>query len=253
MTGLLPLVLASPAASEVAIDSGGRGCEDAQLQTTAPLADAVDVPLDLVPTLLFSDCGGTTAHGIVRLYVGEEQVYEARVESDAGDYGFATVPVELEAETDYVLSYSPADGSEDIVVGWTTGTLLATPLSTGPGFRTTPQWYWDRPESRTGVSVQPDSDDSPHGPTFVELRDAEGAIWGTMIKESGNRGHVYGESIGPRAQNVCLTLFQRDVDGTWVEGGTDCLDGKAGGCSTGAGMAGWLPSLLLLVGLRRRR
>ncbi|HJN74520.1 MAG TPA: hypothetical protein QGF58_11355 [Myxococcota bacterium] len=244
----MSLALADPAADT------GIGCSSDSLYATSPHNDSSDVPVDLLPTIFFSDCPGVGASGLVEVHVDDELVHTEVVAHDGeGDYSWVALGLELEAETSYVLVYTPEDGGQETQIGWTTGTRSASLLSRAPEHEEPVEWGWNRGTESGNVVVHADAAGSSEGPTFIEARDSEGELWGNAALAGSHNGTLYARAAGERPADVCLTLWQRDVEGSWLEGGTDCLDGKAGGCSTGGLAAGLLPAILGLIGLRRRR
>lgn len=245
---LIGLAFADPVADT------GVGCSSDQVYSTAPLTGATDVPLSLVPTVFFSDCVGSGADGIARVTVGEELVLEQRLETAEGDYAYVELDLVLEPDTEYALVYTPAEGGQEVQWSFATGsTVDHTPVERPPEHELPADWWWDRESDLSRFRLAADTAESVHAPTYVEARDDEGRVLSSYAKANGHNGTMYGQQEG-RAEDLCLTLFQRDVDGSWAEGDTDCLEGQAPkqGCST-VPWAGLAPALLGLLGLRRRR
>ncbi|MCP4807194.1 MAG: hypothetical protein GY884_17750 [Proteobacteria bacterium] len=226
----------------------GVGCDGDRLITVAPDLGATDVPLDLVPTAFFSDCEGSSVTHTASVDVdGASELVDSALDGGAdGEFSWASVPVELVADASYQLTLRGPDG-QDTVVAWETGSGSATLLSAGP--------VLDELEWQESVPwIQVTAETSAHGPTFLEARDNRGDVVATGVNEVG-RATLRGSEFAPVADPFCATLFQRDVDGSWIEGDTFCEDlpRSCGGCTSTGASPGWLALGLGALLLRRRR
>ena len=219
---------------------------------TWPEAGSRDVAVDTMPMAVAAWC---TADSVVaRLYAADELVFEERFEADAATYGVVEADVELEPETSYLWEITPSTG-EAFAVEFETGTRLLEPSEDPPVASIVgDSWSWRNSQGWVSVSILPGA--QPEGDLAVfELRDGDEVVERGLQWTTGDAGFVNLDFQGERPGEVCVTPSQRQPDGLWVEGEEVCQD-QVGGCSTGAGAAALLPSLLGLVGLlglRRRR
>ena len=241
-------MLVSLALAEVAFDSG-FACSQDILFDTNPYAGEGDVPVDVVPTLFFQDCGtGSPANGIVRLFEDEELLLEERIDGPAGEYSHVGVDVELSPDTNYLLSYTSPSGQESLV-DFRTGTRTAERLSAPPVFDEDFGWSYSVLDRQTHVYGEIVWQASTEGLTFLEVRDEDGRPVDMVLG--------YGEAasasfwLAGRGAPTCFSVHQRDVEGTWVDGDTHCFERSARSCSAG-GALGLLPALLGLLLVRRR-
>lgn len=236
------LVAAATAKSAAFFDSG---LCPASYQGAAPRNGSAGVPVDLVPTAFFELCGAPPV-GIARIWEGEEMVFEQRLEDESM---WHALEYELQPNTELRITWTPADDEEQYGT-FTVGERTHTPLERPPGLHSL-HWNWDRSGDRTTFAVDVDVVPSPHGYTALELRDGSGDTVAQGIAYDARDRTLRGELPG-RAQDPCLTLFQREVDGSWLEGDTECHEGRVSACST-APVGGLLAALMALCGMRRRR
>lgn len=223
-------------------DTGG--CFGDSLLFVAPSSQDRAVPPDLVPTLFLSDCSGTaTGHTAQLLRDGSSVLAATGVEGTDGVFSYAEIPVSLQPDSDYELVVTQQFG-EETAIGFSTGSEDHTPLTAGPTWVET---LWDDDGS---VRIQVEGTSSPHGVTFLEAREGD-AVRATGILD-GTRATMRPETSPAGEQ--CLTLFQRDVDGTWIQGGDFCHTNPGGcGCGSGRAPAGLAPLMLAGLLVRRRR
>ena len=229
-------------AAGFAPDTGGCGAD--RLVTFAPQGE--DIPVEVVLTAFFSDCGGASVeHQAIVVVDGDEELHSNLDGGEDGAFTWATVPYTPEAGQQIEVTLTHAS-TQDQVVSFTTSDAAFEPISTGPTFEQV-DWQTD-----ALPWIQVTAEESPYGPTFVEARKDSGAVAATGINEVG-RSTLRTQSWG--GGELCLTLFQRDADGSWLEGDSFCEEEppRCGGCSSGVGAGSALAAMAAALLLRRRR
>lgn len=229
-------------------------CTFDSVSATLPHNGETDVAVDVLPTLFLSDCGAPESSGVARISVGDERVFEERVESTGdGTVSFIEIPFEMDANTAYELWLTPSDGGEEIGLSWETGDRLAELDGGAPEVTVDPEWTWYRDSGVASFFLTFEAEPDPEGVSYVEAIGPDGAIWGTMLMTQEGPHTLSGDvAQSSRPSDVCLTLFHRLSDGSFLEGDTTCDDGRVG-CSTGALGAALVPGLFALMLVRRRR
>lgn len=258
---LVPLL--TPAFAIPAGPDGDAACELASLSSTQPAADAVDVPTDVLPLLVFRGSCGLDVPYRVRVTADGESVplHDVEVDFDAfqpvGE-GFLlelALP-ELQPSTRYEVVAASTFG-EPHAFAFTTG---AGPLGDIAGIPQAELTAASTSGDRDfGWSVEADLSFTPVGPggsVFVVRSDAaERAVVlqsGTGPFDARTSWFAYDDP----SSELCVTVVERTANGVWL-GPSDasCVesDTERTGCATLPTPGGVLLLGVTALALRRRR
>jgi len=260
---LTALLLAAPAFADVAAIAAP--CQPSEPAYSQPAAGAADVPVDAVPAVFFSvgQCG--TGEWTLSLATAADEAVVASITGTPTDGLLELDAGELVADTDYVLSVIPVDGSTSpSTIAFTTGVG-----ATEPGANTPQVTALDASWSDAGGPVRFDvtalygesaGADLNVRWSFGSQGEARETRYLSVVPgiEVNALGISVATFVAPPAQ-YCLTAAVREFDGSWTEGDDFCAgveDSSAVVCSTaggGASLAGVLVALGVAAGRRSKR
>lgn len=250
-------------------------CETVTVSATIPAAASVDVPVDVLPRVLFrGECEPPSAHDIslVRLVDGEEQ--EVAFETapwnfDAPSHMVSLDAGELEPDSDYLLRVMPVDGWGELTeVGFSTGSGRVEPLADAPEVALTWAGYEEAGEQWAAwfeAEMTPVADPSGLSTIHLVLDDpSELVLASEAVADGGDMMWAYPRLItDEEPEQICVRAMQMDGAGrTGAVSEPACIEPdyegrtltkRVFGCDTTGGVASLYGLVLAAGALARRR
>lgn len=231
-------------------------CVVAQLSSSLPASGATEVPVDVVPFLVFEgNCGPAVPLTLTLSVAGGATVSQTQVDFAAFELAGETWLLEptfpeLEPSTDYVLDIA-SEWDEPRSVSFTTGNDAASPLPAG----STPTLTLD------SLDIEKDGFGGFLVSTEISLAAAGGGDGISMVRQDGEPRAILPTTessatlewwTDSRPSEVCLSVIERDATGIWHGPSEEsCMKSSGLGCShTPPWLAGVF--VLPLLGLRRQ-
>ncbi len=237
-------------------------CMAATPSQTAPANGATNVPLDVVPAVVFIDNGCGNSEWVLTLTRDADGEVIATTNDPSQDF-LAELPLDadLDAETAYTLTIS---GTQESVVSFTTGAALVQPHGLVPEVLDLGA-SWDNVVQQVVLDGTVHNGAAAGQDLIVQWRsassDGSSELTNTFVDAAGTdaqRSYAAGSSIGLPSE-WCLTPSIREADGTWNDGEQSCgavedvSSDPIFSCSTGGGSASGLAALLASASLLARR
>jgi len=253
---LLTLFLASALA-----DAAPEECSPATLSQSIPAAEAVNVPIDIAPLLIFRGNCGLSASYTVRLTASGDPTPLFETTYDASDFAIAGENDSLlepdfgllTADTDYIVQVTN-DFGEDRQFGFSTGQGVVEPITTGlptVQIESAQQDKLSRDFYYNQIDLSITSAGAGDGAYIISR---EGVEIGALVATGPTTPYTIFWNDSTLEDRMCVTVVERDPSGALVGPSAEsCAEVTASrGCShTSPWLAGWM--ILPLLGLRRSR
>lgn len=201
-------------------------CAAASPAQTAPMNGATNVPIDVVPAVVFQDNGCGSAEWSLTLTRSDDgEVIALSTETPDDFLAELDIGADLEPETTYILTIT---GSTESVVAFTTGFGSAEPHGLVPQVVEVGS-AWDNQLQHVVLTASVQSG-AVAGQDLIVQWHTEGAKGGsaltsTFFEAAGTeREHTIIAAFGAINQpdQWCLTPSIREVNGTWNDGEPAC-------------------------------
>lgn len=262
----LLLALSQPGHAQSFVANDYMICMGQQVWETIPQAEAVDVPVDVMPSVVFTE-GGCRSDMVFRLSLleqvesGQALVASVDVESPADPF-LPWAPLELDDElqplTDYVLRVENLDGFGGMIeVGFTTGEGHVQGPAEDPVLHSMSNAWWrDRFVVQRELTAELTPAEDPDNLGVVLLRDADlpELIYAARFAEP-ERMFVAAD-LDPEGRHLELCVEAVQLDGSGFVAGSSrvrCSESVRSGCSVGGGAASLGLALSGILALLRRR
>ncbi|MCB9744918.1 MAG: hypothetical protein H6740_20170 [Alphaproteobacteria bacterium] len=241
-------------------------CLDQQVWDTVPAADAVDVPVDLQPSVLFSHGACATDKrftiSLLSRIEGQEALV-AQVELDSpADTPTPWAPLDLDAPlepyTDFILRVESLDGFGGLVeLGFETGEGSVQGHAGAPSLDSLSHtWSRRRGQVSRSLDAELTAAPDPDGLGVVLLRDAEDPqlVYGAQTVDDTQLFMFVELSPVSEPEPICAEAVQLDGRGE-ITGQSEviCAEAQRLGCSVGGGRGSLALALGAILGLIRRR
>lgn len=262
----LLLLLASPALAEGLVAGDMAPCASLMVADIVPPAGAVDVPVDVVPSVTFWDGGcavdGTLSFELTRLDGDAEIPVHSETLEVFADPPTLWLPSgldqELEPNADYLMRVTPDDGfGEPVIVSFSTGEGLAGAPTEAPEVsHLEASWGRDRGSRWSNLFATAEAAEDPHDLAVLLIRDADDPerIFGAGYAPRISPEVMASASLGGERAEVCVEAVQIDARAQEVQvSEVVCAAPQRRGCSVVGGVGGWMLALSGLLGALRRR
>lgn len=250
----LSYALAEVAASEM--------CMAATPAQTFPGNGATDVPLNVVPAVVFQDNGcGNSEWTLTVTRSDDGEVIGTVIDPSQDFLAELALDADLETDTAYTLTIS---GTRESIVTFTTGAALVQPHGLVPEVVDVSA-TWDDVFHQVVLSGTVQNGTTAGQDLIVQWQTAapngDNELTTTFVDAAGTeaeRAYVAGSSTEAPTE-WCLTPSIREADGTWNEDEAVCgaVEDQTTevifSCSTGSGSASVLAALLASASLLARR
>ena len=264
---MLLFAMLSPAFALVAREP----CMGYFVTDSVPRPGALDVPIDVVPTVIFADNGcGATSNFNLELYRldGSESTLLGMTSVQASGGGvslgsYDLLATALEPLTDYMLRVAPVDGVAEVSeIGFTTGEATRAGLSEVPELTITDSGAYKSERIwslRAMVLIEPAEDPDLLSIVTVPHPDEDRLLAASVVDSTESIEALVAFVPEDLPKELCLQVEQ--LDGAQRSSGlsdpacerVDKHRSLRGNCSTSGGAAGLFPALLALLLARRTR
>ncbi len=256
------LLSLSAAFADVTDVAAPEMCMAATPSQTFPGNGATNVPLDVVPAVVFTDNGCGNSEWVLTLTRDEDGEVAGTVNDAAPDFlAELALDADLDADTAYTLTIS---GTQEAIVTFTTGAALVQPHGLVPEVLDVSA-TWEDVTQQVVFSGNVLNGASAGQDLIVQWQTAAPGggdeLKNTFVDAAGTQAeHVYvaaGSIDAP--SDWCLTPSIRKDDGTWNVGEEVCgeVDDQSSddpfSCSTGGGSSSAFAALLASASLLARR
>lgn len=240
-------------------------CFTATPSVSVPATGATGVPLDITPAVVFVDGGCGVGQWQLTLTRGDDGSELGTVIESPDDLLLELdLDGELDADTDYVLTLTPLDGTgTQSLVEFRTGATHVVPHGVVPQVSAVePGWRSDTLALRTVGTVEFGAGGGQDLLTRWTVSDPDEAFSGVLLATDAVGTEavrtVLVEGLGELPDEACLTVETRELDGVWNVSETVCaaVEDKSpapGLCATSGGAAGAVGAALALVAALGRR
>lgn len=261
----LLLAITLPAQAQGLFSSEYMLCVDQQVWQTVPAAQAVDVPVDVQPGVVFGT-GSCASDKVFTISLfsrveGVEALVAQLEHVSPGDTPVPWGPLPLEGElqpyTDYVLRVEADDGFGGLVeVGFETGEGRVQSHDGAPSLDDLEQVWWRRRglTRLLRAEITPASPPDAYGVVLLQDVDAPERVYSAQV--AGEEMIFVQAMLSPeaRAEPICAEAVQLDGRGE-VAGVSEvvCAEARRSGCSTSGSSGSLALALGAILGLLRRR